>query len=199
MTPIPPLEGRVRGVSADRYPLNRICAQPQCTEETADPHHCFARSQISNDSWFVAFVESATSLSEPIPHVTGLCRAHHDAVEDHDAWIKLEDDSFVWYDRGEIPGMGDTVSGWHRIGLLNPQPGSREGKPKRSPYKGEERRQRATITLRVPKDADEDGAGILDDLHEQVEERLGYSKKRPLYYTTVDAFVYVLQTYESDG
>jgi len=204
MTPIPPLENRrVHGVAARQYPLNKICAHPECKEPAVDPHHCFARSQIASDSWFVEIEDEETAgVVYPFPHVTGLCRAHHNDVEEHRAWIKLEDGRFVWYDLhvehdyAERPPLAPEYLGprddWKELGPLNPQPGSQEGKPKRPRYKGEQRRKRQTLTLRVPHDAAEDGAGILDDLHEQVEERLGHSPPRPLYNTTVDAFNFVL-------
>ena len=115
--------------------------------------------------------------SRIFPHVTGLCRAHHDAVESHDAWIKLEDGEFVWYDRMEGAyefGQGDPITmeqKWSRVGPLNPQPGSREGKPKRKRLKGQARRQRKTISIKVPNDT-EDGGAVWDELLDRVKERL---------------------------
>lgn len=184
----------MRGVASERYPINGICAHPSCTEPTADPHHCWPRSAIGNDSWFVEFVEPLIGDRRVMPHVAGLCRAHHDDVEEHRAWIRMEgNDTFVWYDRDELGRVADPeYDGWVIVGPLNPQPGSREGKPKRRPFKGEQRRQRLTITLRVPKDSEEDGAGLLDDLHRQVEERLGHERPRPIYYSIIDSFVFLL-------
>lgn len=193
MTALRPLAtSLVRGVSAVRYPLNTVCAQPECTEPAADPHHCFPRSQIKSDSWFVKILGQ-----EPIPHVTGLCRAHHDDVEEHRAWIKLEDDNFVWWDyKGSATQIGvdkfDEGGEWARLGPLNPQPGSKEGRPKRPRYKGEARRNRATLSLRVPADEREDGAGLLNDLQAEVEEKLGHKPPRSIYYTIVDSFNFVL-------
>lgn len=179
MTALKPLENlRVRGVVAERYPLNKICSHPTCKEETADPHHLFPRSEIANYSWFVA-VENGGKVGAPFPHVTGMCRAHHDDLEEHRAWVRLEDDVYVWYDRKN--------DDWKRVGKLNPQPPGAEAKPKRSPFKGEQRRNRKTITLRVPQDEQEDGAGLWDDAIEQAEERFGYKEPRPPYYTILDA------------
>jgi hypothetical protein len=175
MTALKPVEAmRVHGVMADRYPLNKTCAHPSCKEPAADPHHIFPRSQIGNDSWFVTVEDS-----EPIPHVTGLCRVHHDDLEEHRAWVRLEEDVFNWYVRKD--------DDWLFRGKLNPQPPGAEAKPKRSPVQGEERRQRKTISLRIPTDEQEDGAGLLEDALEQAEERLGYEKPRPPYYTIMDS------------
>jgi len=186
MTALKPLENRrVRGVAAERYPLNKHCAHPSCKEIAVDPHHLFPRSLLGNNSWFVAIAhdEQAPGTEEVIPHVTGLCRGHHDMLETHDAWVKLEDGIFVWYTRKE--------DDWLRRGALNPQPPGGDAKPKRSaprPRKsGAERRQRKTISLRVPADADEDGAGLLDDAIEQAEEYLSPESPRSPYYTIIDS------------
>jgi hypothetical protein len=201
VTALKPIENRrVRGVASERYPLNEKCAHPTCTEPTADPHHCFPRSQVGNDSWFVEIESDSVPDPDAIPHVTGLCRSHHDAVEEHNAWIRLEDGKFVWYDRhstyeSERDGVPPE---WREIGPLNPQPGSREGKPKRRPFKGEQRRNRATITIRVPLQSEEDGAGLLEDLHTQVEERLGHDPPRPFYYAAVDSMNYLLLNHHDD-
>jgi len=171
MTALKPIENRkVRGVPSTKYPLNDKCAHPECSEPTADPHHAFPRSQIGNSSWFVEIIEGPESkpvTKVTIPHVTGLCREHHDQAEDHRAWIKLEDGVFNWYDRRKLPKM--TV--WDLVGPLNPQPGSREGKAKRKRFKGEARRKRRTVSIRVPDDT-ENGGEVWDLTMELVKERL---------------------------
>ena len=192
-----PLENRrVWGVAAERYPLNDVCAQPDCHEHAVDAHHCFPRSQIGNDSWFVLVedLETPEVSYGPFAHVTGLCREHHNDVEDHRAWIKLQNGKFVWYERNapRPVGAGTWSDEWDRTGPLNPQPGSVDPRPKRPRFKGEERRTRATVSLRVPKDAAEDGAGLLDDLWRAVEKRLGHDPPRPMYYSIVDSMSFVL-------
>jgi hypothetical protein len=178
MTPLKPLENlKVRGVPATKYPINETCAHPECTELSDDAHHCFPRSQIGNSSYFVEIIQGPEHEAETkwvIAHVAGLCRTHHDGIERHDAWIKLEDDVFVWYDRDtETDLIHDVGNGlWTLVGPLNPQPGSREGKPKRKQrLKGEARRKRRTISLRVPNDT-ENGGEIWDETFDRVKERL---------------------------
>lgn len=177
MTALKPIENRrVLGVSARRYPINLKCAHPECNEPAVDPHHIFPKSLITNDSWFVLITEDGKPDTETtpekgggyrqaIPHVSGLCRAHHDAVELHNAWIKLEDGEFVWYDRVAPGEYGDD---WKRLGALNPQPGSREGRPKRKRFQGEAKRKRRTISIRVPDDEVENGAELYDELMDQL-------------------------------
>lgn len=207
MTALKPIENRrVLAAASERYPLNRKCAHPDCSEPTVDPHHAFPRSEIAGDSWFVIIADPETGSYDgvqPIPHVTGLCRDHHNAVEEHDAWIKYEDGVWNWYDLAPTPPeeaerwsqeTGEhpdayPVDTWKLLGPLNPQPGSVEGKPKRRRFKGEERRKRRTISLRVPDDAGEDGAALLDEQIEALEAKINPDddKRRPIYYTIMDA------------
>jgi hypothetical protein len=194
MTALKPLENRrVRAVASERYPLNEFCASPMSDAgvKADDPHHCFPRSQIGGDSWFVEITYPNTlappgpdvPFTEVIPHVVGLSREQHERVERHEAWIKLEDGVWNWYERenerdpsfeGALvdPLNPEFGNRWTLIGPLNPQPGSREGKPKRRKFKGEKRRKRTTISIRVPQDDLEDGAGIWDDLMEQAAVKL---------------------------
>lgn len=200
MTALKPIENRrVRAVASERYPLNEVCAHPECAEPTADPHHIFPRSLIAGDSWFVVIeitreefeadpfdfkglewvsVLGSGVFTAIVPHVTGLCRAHHDAVEQHDAWIKLEDGEFVWYDRkSTFESERDGVPPeWAPLGPLDPQPGGRQKsrkkrRKKRRKFRGEERRKRKTISLRVPDDT-EDGGAIWDETLEETKSKL---------------------------
>lgn len=220
MTALKPIENRrVRAVAAERYPLNKICAHPECKEPAVDPHHAFPRSQIAGDSWFVEVLyptplekaiaygypvvgdDGTQYVAEIIPHVAGLCRAHHEDVEEHRAWIKLEEAVWNWYDQTITSGqhvfdahtgkdIPEHEHGWALIGPLNPQPGSVEGKPKRKRFKGEARRTRKTISIRVPADAGEDGAALLDEGIEELEQKISGDDHRPPYYTIMSALDY---------
>lgn len=182
-----PDDRSARGVASERYPLNAVCAHPECREPVADPHHTFGRSKIIGDSWFVEITPEPPGKPYVIPHVAGVCRAHHDAVENHEAWIRLEGEGFVWYDRDETYDDPRNVE-WVKLGLLNPQPGSREGKPKKKRKTGEARKARAVIAVRVPQDAQENGGQVWDEALEAAEERFGFgADPRPPYYTIIDA------------
>lgn len=183
MTALKPITNRlVRSVPSERYPLNAISAHPTSTEPATDPHHIFPRSQIKGDSWFVEITEPGVEpgvdedIKIVIPHVTGLTREEHRQVEEHEAWIKLEGGVFNWYDRvtSQFDGTGASIVGteWELVGPLNPQPGAGQGKPKRKKFQGEARRKRITVSVKVPQDDQEDGAGIWDDTIDAAREKL---------------------------
>ena len=163
MTALKPLEtNKVLGQVASRYPLNMFCAHPECPEPAEDPHHIFPRSQIGSDLWFVQAwgMDGKEMFSSPLAHVIGLCRAHHDAVEEHRAWIQLDEQTleFVWYERlpandgdpqHDIALDGDW---FHKVGTLDPQPGGRrkEHRPKKRFTSDEDVRKRKSISLKFP-------------------------------------------------
>lgn len=200
MTAIKPIENRrVTAVAAERYALNKQCSHPECREPATDPHHAFPRSAIGGDSWFVEIIEGIPLAGQsfpPIPHVTGLCRTHHEEVERGKAghaWIRYNvegDGLWTWWFRNDgEDGVGENL--WAELGPLNPQPGSVEGKAKRKRFQGEARRKRRVISLRVPDDAPEDGAALLDEAVSELETKIkGESEHRPMYYTLMDALAY---------
>lgn len=175
MTAIKPIDNRnVHSVASERYPLNKKCSHPECNEPAVDPHHAFPRSLIKGDSWFVQ-IDLADGEYIVIPHVTGACRAHHDDYEARRLWLRwnVEDDGLwtVWYTNDGKDGNHGSAAAWGEVGPLNPQPGSVEGKPKRPRFKGEARRKRKTISIRVPDDS-ENGADLWDELVEYTKARL---------------------------
>ena len=200
----PDNEKEVRGVLAQRYPLNSHCAHPECNRTDVTAHHIFPRSHTGNGSWFVELAEPGagfTGVKKPpiadkkaqvIPHVVGLCghgtAGHHGQVETHEAWIKYEDGEFVWYDRlpdvSEVPGF--LAADWKCVGPLNPQPGGKEKQKaprRRSQAPG---RLRTTWPIKVPKDKQEDGAELLDALIEEGERLMGHDPPRSKYFTVAD-------------
>jgi hypothetical protein len=209
MTPIFPCEGRlVRSVASERYPSNKVCSHPECAHDADDQHHIFARSQIAGDSYFVEITDPADGTVAVIPHVTGLCRAHHGDVEEHRAWIRLEEGVFNWYDRGPSFAVTENWAGimvehevgghnWHLVGPLNPQPGSVEHKPKRKKRAQQPARKKAVYSIRVPKDEAEDGYEVLDSLIDSVRDKygpeLGWTDTAPGYFVVVAALVKALQ------
>lgn len=180
MTALKPIDNRrVRGVAAERYPSNLICAHPDCDrpvdlrpDGTPTVHHIFPRSLTKSDSYFVEItedtprspqepfsgppgVEGGGTLTRVVPHAVGLCGSgttgHHGDIEEHRAWIKLEGDVYTWHDRIVVPEGDENVGEeWVGRGALDPQPGSREGRPKRKRLKGSARAARKTISVRLP-------------------------------------------------
>lgn len=224
MTALKPIENRsVRAVASERYPLNFKCAHPECTEYAVDPHHAFPRSTIGGDSWFVEIIGACERDTDGdgdcpvcarggntcrtltvIPHVTGLCRAHHDDVEEHRAWIRLNDDGFwEWWDRyhGKEPTETDwidpaTGTGWTLLGELNPQPGSVEGKPKRRKRAttSEERKARVNYTVKTPKDEENVIPELVDAAREALHEEMGWDDDVPAYFVITAALSALLQS-----
>ena len=151
MTALKPIEPRrVTGQVASRYPLNMFCAVPDCPEVADDPHHIFPRSQIGNDFWFVQAwdADNHEMFSSPLAHVTGLCRHHHELVENHKAWIQLNDKTleFVWLEL-------DDAQDWVELGVLDPQPGGREKnhRPRRKRFTSDEDlAKRKSVSIRLP-------------------------------------------------
>jgi hypothetical protein len=71
-----------------------------------------------------------------------------------------------------------------------------KSKPRKR-FKGEARRTRSTISLKVPKDADEDGAAVFDELIEQARELLGEPDK-PIYYILVAALYVFVRDFRAE-
>ncbi len=219
MTALKPIEWRhVVGVAAERYPSNLICAHPECSDPvqlrpdgTPTVHHVFPRSLTKSDSYFVLLTEQERAGEEfqypdPIPHAVGLCGSgttgHHGDVEEHRAWIKLEDGVFSWYDRQSLcppdSPIADTYDVvWDSRGPLNPQPGSVEGKPKKKKRAKQPARAKAVFSIRVPKDEAENGYEVLSTLIDEVRDKygpeLGWSETAPPYFVVVAALVRALQ------
>lgn len=77
---------------------------------------------------------------------------------------------------------------WYPVGPLDPQPGYQDKKRKRrARLKGDERRKKKNLTVKVPNEEQEDGAGLFYDAVEQLEEALGHDPSRSVYYTLMDA------------
>lgn len=217
MTALKPIDSlRVKGVAANRYRPNDVCAHPECAEPATDNHHIFPRSLIGNASWFVILEDGLTETTpekgggyrQAIPHVAGLCRMHHEQVELHFAWIKYEEGVFVWYDRAQVSSRPNSESGepwidtWISFGPLDPQPGDRTKQRKPKPKNLEPAKPRQTKSVRCPKDAGENGIEVLESLIEQAGEKLapemGWSDSPPDYHVLVAALYFLIQNYAAE-
>ena len=197
MTPLKAIENMqdVHGVLSERYPRNKVCANPECDKPTESTHHIFGRPPGPNSSsWFVYIGDPAGKndreiAKRAIPHGIGLCghgtKDCHGDVEAHRAWIKYEDGVFVWYER--MGDEGESTITWHGLGPLDPQPFAWGDKKKKRPRKkGDEKRKTRTKTFRFPDDA-EDGRGQVEDGLEELERKLGYDPPRSEGYRLMDA------------
>jgi hypothetical protein len=99
--------------------------------------------------------------------------------------------------------MGHEVFDMHtheKIMDLGPTPGKPCPTCQRKvpePYKGIAKRKRVSWTTKVPQDEQENGAEILDTLHEQAEEMLG-RQGQPKYYTLAQVYAFFIQSYVPD-
>lgn len=203
MTALKPIENRkVRGVAAEQYPINPICAHPECDKPTESTHHIFPRSLTKSKSFFVAIGKPGDiGLDQNtgeivLPHAIGLCGSgttgHHGDLEEHRAWIKLDGAIYIWFDReGEE---------WLEKGFLNPQPAQAgKLKKKRGPQArtATEKQARKVVSIKVPVGEE----NVLDDNIEQARERLvesgeaeerGWSDDPPTYYVVNAALEHYL-------
>lgn len=174
MTALKPIENRrVIGVASETYPINKVCGHPECTLPTESTHHIFPRSLTKSKSFFVQITSENSEeqgLTDIIlPHAIGLCGSgttgHHGDLEEHRAWIKLEVDTYIWYDRqqkGDETMLADGDE-WIEVGALNPQPGGTGSPKKKGKKHGEPKRNRAQWSVTVPNDERERGADTLDE------------------------------------
>lgn len=180
MTALPPIPNkRVVGLKDGQIKLlrklllNPECSVPYCDKKTDDAHHVWPRSTITNDSWYVEITED-DGTKRVLPHVTGLCREHHQEVEIHESWIKYEDDQFVWYIKDE--------DDWFEIGPLVPQPGEVQHPKKKRAAKTAEPPDTQQVNLKAPADEMEVFLVLLDEAREMLG-REKQNRSRWKFYT----------------
>ena len=195
----------VIGVDDEPYPLNERCAVPGCAEPS-ERHHAWRRSFLNGDYWFVQLPDARI-----IGNCIGLCNTHHRKVTENEAMIAFLDDVYVWG-----PPEGDVqVLAWQPPGIEHqhervdnsdvcPQCHQRI-KPKTKP---EQRKNRRTWSIAVPKDDQENGADVLDTLIDAAREELdsvglSYGDEHRYRYhvlaTSLGLFVQHGQAILSDG
>ena len=201
MTAIKPIENRrVIGVPSEAYPMNVVCSHPECTEQVQGVHHAFPRSQIKSKSFFVKITDD-DGKETIIPHATGLCGSgttgHHGDLEEHRAWLKYEGGFWELYeqtneDHANSQGRGKV---WESRGLLNPQPGSREGKPKRkkTATSPAEKKAKVTYSIKTPKDEENVLPEWEEIMRDKWREEMGWKDDVPAYFVWVAAAVKATQ------
>jgi hypothetical protein len=218
---LPPIDSwQVRGVAGPKYKVGPRCSNPTCGKIAEHAHHMWRRSLLAGDFAWVELPDGKV-----LGNLTGLCPLCHDKITGrvggHKAAIRLSHpDGVMWWCT-----IGDENSGveYEFVAPLDPQPPTREafvaspadsseseenscptcGQPrarhrKKTPARSA-RRARKTWPVKVPADAEEDGAEVLDSLTEDLAPLLGvepddngaYTSGR--YYVLVPALYYAQQ------
>ena len=168
VTPLLPLKVEYEAVTSSKYPLNQVCAHPECFEEDGlTTHHAFGRH--GGDHLFACLwvprTEPQLQRHPPrawvVPQGVRFCGSgttkHHGALESHEAKLVLEDDgTYVWYDRNSSRSVlpDSRAEEWDCVGPLDPQPAQGLFKTKKPTVKrrksATEREDRETISLSIP-------------------------------------------------
>lgn len=172
---------RTRGFKGPTYKVGPRCCNPQCSRFADQAHHMWRRSEIIRNYDWVE-VDGVIYAGK-----VGICVLCHNQLTENKMAIRLEGREFSWCLVSGSKTTGDLT--FHPVGLIEPQPltpellatlapdqgqGSEEGCPfcgqrkRRRPGQGALGRRRASWLVKVPADADEDGASLLDALVENM-------------------------------
>lgn len=216
MTLLPHENREVLSWPGPRYKCASICSVPGCSHVRDHAHHLWRRSFLAGDYAWVKLWDGTI-----IGNLTGLCYRHHEDITANRAQIAWEEEAkkFVYLDN--IQDVNGRFSGTV-IGFLEPQPplhGEAQGevpvsdnepigpaatdkcpackrtlpdaRHKRDEHR-EQRKRRKTWTVRVPDQAEEDGALVLDTLLESMREHFGHDEGTNMrYYTLVQALAWL--------
>lgn len=175
MTRLPLANRSVAGVEGPEYELNERCAVHGCSEPS-ERHHLWRRSFLAGDYWWVMLPDARV-----VGNCVGLCSTHHRKVTENTAMIAFLDDLFVYgAEEGVItklawqpPGVEQVqlVEHEHHVDSLGQECPTCHQKIR---VKGppEKRKNRRTWSIAVPKDEQENGALVLDELIDGARERL---------------------------
>ena len=176
MTQLPLSSWDVKPVEGAGYVANSICATPGCQNVASERHHCWRRSFLGGDFWYVELPDGAV-----VGNIVFLCNAHHRQITENRARISYLDGFFYWVDKATEAklswqpvfycSMANYLAGIHDSKPLEekraPKPGlcSHCGQPlpHKKPEKPEAKRVRKTWSVSVPVDEQENGAELLDE------------------------------------
>lgn len=199
---------KVHGIDGPKYKVAAVCSNPTCTSFADHAHHLWRRSQIGGDFAWV------TVKGELVANLTGLCHECHTNVTGtiggHRNAIRYEDGVFFWCD---LLTVGDEIE-FLKVGPLDPQPpapgtlatraSGPDHEPTSCPFCGQARRRaprlphsggrrRKTWPVKVPADAQENGADTLDALVDDLAPLLGYTAEPSARYYVLIPVLYFVQ------
>jgi transposase len=196
----------LRPVSGPEYRVSGWCSVPGCKRTSDSAHHIVRRSQVKTTDWVE--IEGKVYANR-----TGLCFRCHDKINTGRNAIRLIEGEFIWC---EVISLGNGRVEFKTIWPLAPQPPTLEslaqrasgqddsgsetcptcGQTKRRQARssGGPRRHRKSWTVKVPADAEEDGAEVLDTLVDDLAPLLNVEPDAGgRYWVIVPALVYAQQ------
>lgn len=211
MTRLPAESWNVEACEGDLYPKYKVqsmCAHPACTRFVDHVHHIVRRSFIGGDISWVKFPNG-----DIVGNLCGLCYRHHDEVTVNKGHIAYEErlHQFTWVGEDgfslgrlnpEPPVHGRVPVVTDQEGLIGPGstplcPGCKRPLPHpvSEHSKREPARRRKTWVVKVPDDADEDGALVLDTLLEECGRLFNrdMSQSNTRYYVLAQTLALVVQ------
>lgn len=166
------------------YTVGPKCANPGCRRDADHAHHIVRRSALGGDYRWIALD------GHVVGNLAGVCwRCHNDLTGGpggHKAAIRLDAGIFWWALPRRVGSIGSPID-YRLLGPIDPQPPTPESLDQQAPAPtpesdcplcGQRRRahrpgkrwarRRKTWTVKVPADAEEDGAEVLDALIENL-------------------------------
>jgi len=197
----------LRAVKGPEYKVSGWCSNPGCNRTSDSAHHIVRRSQVKTTDW----VEIHGRV---YANKTGLCWRCHDEINTGRKAIRLIEGEFIWC---EVISLGNGKVDFQKVWPLAPQPPTPESLAERAsghdteesetcPTCGQAKRRRRapggpgparrrkTWTVKVPADAEEDGAEVLDTLVDDLAPLLNVEPDQGgRYYVLVPALYYAQQ------
>jgi hypothetical protein len=212
MTKLPHADWNVQGVEGPKYKVGPTCAVATCTHYADHGHHIWRRSFLAGDYQWVELWDGKV-----VQNLCGLCSECHEKITLNKAWIAYSDDHsdgiFEYVDGVDaaatvlVPqpktlasfatAMQMTIDGKEiphddvvRVPEEEPPCPTCGRKKKRVELPAGEKRNRASWSVSVPKDAREDGADVLDTLELECAKKLGRDDHAShKYYTLTEVMV----------
>jgi hypothetical protein len=203
-----PIDSRdVRGVAGPEYKVGPYCCVPECRRVTEHAHHIWRRSELGGPFSWVELPDGHV-----VGNLAGMCPPHHEAVTGriggHKAAIRMTDDHVFWWcryinEQYEFVAPIDPQPPTHEAHVASPADVESEnscptcGRPRarRRKTASSSKRARKTWPVRVPADAEENGAEVLDSLTEDLAPLLGVDPDDNGTYTSGRYYVLVPALY----
>ena len=187
-------QSEIVAVDGPDYSVGPYCSRPGCVHTADHAHHIVRRSFLGGDYKWIQY------KGQSLKNLTGLCYAHHQEVTDNFSSIRWMEANrtFGWWDGSffvnflsSVPEVKDKFQGPAGGEVC---PSCNRKLPASKDVAQQEKRERRTWSITVPKDEREDGAEVLDGLLDDLRIFFGHdSSKKVRYFTLVQALALVVQ------